>query len=133
MTTVNSGGTLGGTGTVGNTQINSGSVFAPGSGVAGSSMTVAGNLAFQSGAFYLVQVNSSTASLANVTGKASLAGTVDANVASGSFTSVKTYDILHSSGLGGTTFNGLIVINPNLGASLTYSGTDVFLTLRAAL
>ena len=79
LTTVNSGGTLGGTGTVGNTQINSGGVFAPGSGSAGTSMTVAGNLAFQSGALYLVQVNSSTASLANVTGTASLAGTVDAN------------------------------------------------------
>jgi autotransporter-associated beta strand protein len=133
LTTVNSGGTLGGTGTVGNTQINSGGVFAPGSVTAGTSMAVAGNLAFQSGALYLVQVNSSTASLANVTGTASLAGTVDANVASGSFTSIKTYDILHSSGLGDTTFKGLIVSNPNLGASLTYSGTDVFLTLRAAL
>ena len=133
LTTVNSGGTLSGTGTVGNTQINGGGVFAPGSGNAGTAMTVAGNLAFQSGALYLVQVNSSTASFANVTGTASLAGTVDANVASGAFTSIKTYDILHSSSLGGTTFNGLIVSNPNLGASLTYSGTDVFLTLRAAL
>jgi autotransporter-associated beta strand protein len=132
LTTVNSGGTLGGTGTVGNTQINGGGVFAPGSGSAGTSMTVAGNLAFQSGALYLVQVNSSTASLANVTGTALLAGTVDANVAAGAFTSIKTYDILHSSGLGGTRFNGLI-INPNFDASLSYSGTDVFLTLRAAL
>ncbi len=131
LTTVNSGGTLGGTGTVGNTQINSGGIFAPGSGIAGSSMTVAGNLAFQSGALYLVQVNSSTASLANVTGTASLAGTVDAHLTSGAFTTIKTYDILHSSGLGGTTFNGLIISNPNLGASLTYTGTDVFLTLKA--
>ena len=133
LTTVNSGGTLGGTGTVGNTQINSGGIFAPGSGIAGSSMTVAGNLAFQSGALYLVQVNSSTASLANVTGTASLAGTVDARLTSGAFTTIKTYDILHSSGLGGTTFNGLIISNPNLGASLTYTGTDVFLTLKPAL
>jgi hypothetical protein len=78
---VTSGGTLGGTGTVGNTQINSAGVFAPGSGSAGTAMTVAGNLAFQSGALYLVQVNSTTASFANVTGTASLAGTVDANVA----------------------------------------------------
>jgi autotransporter-associated beta strand protein len=122
LTTVNAGGTLGGTGTVGNTQINSGGVFAPGSGSAGTSMMVAGNLAFQSGALYLVQVNSSTASLANVTGTASLAGTVDANVAT-AFTSIKTYDILHSSGLGGTRFNGLI-INPNFDASLSYSGID---------
>jgi autotransporter-associated beta strand protein len=133
LTTVNSGGTLGGTGTVGNTQINSGGVFAPGSGSAGTSMTVAGNLAFQSGALYLVQVNSSTASLANVTGTASLAGTVDAHLTSGVFTTIKTYDILHSSGLGGTRFNALIISNPNLGASLTYTATDVFLTLKPAL
>jgi hypothetical protein len=40
-------------------------------------MTVAGNLAFQSGALFLVQVNPSTASTANVTagGSATLAGT----------------------------------------------------------
>ena len=133
LTTVNSGGTLGGTGTVGNTQINSGGVFAPGSGSAGSSMTVAGNLGFQAGALYLVQVNSSTASLANVTGTASLAGTVDAHLTSGAFTTIKTYDILHSSGLGGTKFNALIISNPDLGASLTYTATDVFLTLGAAL
>ena len=133
LTTANSGGTLGGTGTVGNTQINSGGVFAPGSGSAGSSMTVTGNLAFQSGALYLVQVNSSTASFANVTGTASLAGIVDAHLTSGVFTTTKTYDILHSSGLGGTRFNTLIISNPNLGASLTYTATDVFLTLKAAL
>ena len=57
--TANSGGTLAGTGTVGTTQINSGGTFAPGSGTPGSSMTVAGNLAFQSGAVYLVQINPS--------------------------------------------------------------------------
>jgi hypothetical protein len=89
--TVN-GGTLGGTGTIGNTQVNSGGILAPGSGAPGTSLTINGNLAFQSGALYLVQVNSSTASLANVTGTASLAGTVQANIASAN----KSYDILHS-------------------------------------
>jgi autotransporter-associated beta strand protein len=58
--TVNSSGTIAGTGTVGATQINSGGTFAPGSGTPGSSMTVAGNIAFQSGALYLVQVNPAT-------------------------------------------------------------------------
>ncbi len=48
------------------------------SGTPGSTMTIAGNLAFQSGALYLVQVNPSNASSANVTagGTAALAGTV---------------------------------------------------------
>ena len=57
-------------------------------------MTVAGNLAFQSGALYLVQVNPSTASSTNVTagGSATLAGTVQAAFASGSYAS-RTYTI----------------------------------------
>jgi hypothetical protein len=91
------GGTLGGTGTIGNTQVNSGGTLAPGSGAPGTSLTINGNLAFQSGALYLVQVNSSTASLANVTGTASLAGIVQANIASATN---KSYDILHSTALG---------------------------------
>ena len=127
--TVN-GGTLGGTGTIGNTQVNSGGTLAPGSGAPGTSLTIYGNLAFQSGALYLVQVNSTTASLANVTGTASLAGTVQANIASATN---KSYDILHSAGLGGTRFNALVFTNPNFGGSLSYSATDVFLTPTANL
>ena len=50
LTTVNSGGTLTGIGTVGNLTVAGGGTFASGSGAPGSSMTVAGNLAFQSGA-----------------------------------------------------------------------------------
>ena len=48
-------------------------------------MTVSGNLAFQSGAFYVVQVNPTTASTTNVSGTASLAGTVGAIFAPGSY------------------------------------------------
>ena len=127
--TVN-GGTLGGTGTIGNTQVNSGGTLAPGSGAPGTSLTIHGNLAFQSGALYLVQVNSTTASLANVTGTASLAGTVQANIASATN---KSYDILHSAGLGGTRFDALVITNPNFGGSLSFSATDVFLTPTANL
>jgi len=133
LTRVNNGGTLGGTGTVGATQVNGGGTFAPGSGVAGTSMTVAGNLAFQSGAFYLVQVNPSTASFATITGTASLAGTVEAVLAPGSY-AARSYDILHATGgLGGTTFGGVMTIPPNFGATLTYSATDVFLNITAQL
>jgi autotransporter-associated beta strand protein len=84
--TVNVGGKLTGSGTVDPSTITiaSGATFAPGTpGVAGTSMTVAGNLAFQSGAMYLVQINPTTASSANVTGTASLGGTVQAVFASG--------------------------------------------------
>jgi uncharacterized protein with beta-barrel porin domain len=136
LTTVNGGGTLIGTGTVGNTQINSGGIFAPGAaGQPGTSMTIAGNLAFQSGAIYLVQLNPANATLANVTsgGTATLNGTVDASFANGGY-AVKQYDILHAATLSGT-FGTLQTLNLPAGfaASLSYANTDVFLDLTAVI
>ena len=55
-------------------------------------MTVTGNLAFQSGAFYVVQVNPTTASTTNVSGTASLAGTVGAIFAPGSYIVAQLHD-----------------------------------------
>jgi uncharacterized protein with beta-barrel porin domain len=128
--TVNSGGTLTGTGTVGATQINAGGTFAPGNGTPGSSMTIAGSLAFASGALYLVSLNPTTSSFATVTGTASLGGATVQAMVSG-FPN-KSYDILHATGgLGGTSFSGVSVNNFN--ASLSYTATDVFLTLSPAL
>jgi uncharacterized protein with beta-barrel porin domain len=129
-----SGGVLGGTGIVGNTQINSGGTFAPGTpGMPGTSITVSGNLAFQSGALYLVQVNSSSSTMANVTGTATLAGDVLAAFAPGSYVT-KQYDILHSAGLNGTTFAALGANVPaGFAASLSYTPTDVFLNLTSAI
>ena len=67
-------------------------------GAPGSSMTVSGSLAFQAGAIYLVQVNPSTASSANVTGTATLGGaTVKAMFANGSYVA-KQYTILTAAG-----------------------------------
>ena len=133
--TVNSGATLAGIGTVGATTINSGGIFAPGT--SPGTMTVQGNLAFQSGAFYLVQVNPSTASSTNVTagGSASLAGTVNAAFAAGTYVS-RTYTILSAAGgLNGTTFNALATTNLPAGftPSLSYTATDAILNLTATL
>ena len=104
--TVNSGATLAGTGTVGATTIQSGGTFAPGN--SPGTMTVGGNLAFQSGALYVVQVNPSTASSTNVTagGTATLAGTVQAAFTSGSYVS-RTYTILSAAGGRSGTFGSL--------------------------
>jgi hypothetical protein len=85
------GGTLAGSGIIDPAvvTIHSGATFAPGApGVAGTSMNIVGNLAFQSGAIYLVTLGSTTASRAIVTGTATLDGTVQ--VASGSSLSPKT-------------------------------------------
>ena len=127
------GGTLGGTGVVGNTQINSGGTFAPGTpGSPGTSITVSGNLAFQSGALFLVQVNPTTASFANVTGTATLAGNVLAAFASGSYLQ-KQYTILQSGGLSGT-FAGVTATDlPGFSVSLSYTADDVLLNIRPAL
>ncbi|NVO14547.1 MAG: autotransporter domain-containing protein [Rhodoplanes sp.] len=133
--TVNSSGTLGGTGTVGTVTVAAGGMFAPGAaGTPGTSMAVSGNLAFQSGALYLVQINPTAASLANVAGTAALGGTVQAAFAAGSYIA-RHYTILHAAGLGGTTFSGLATTNLPAGfsAGLSYTATDVLLNLTAVL
>jgi uncharacterized protein with beta-barrel porin domain len=126
-----SGGTLGGTGTVSSTTVGSGTL-APGSPTNPTgTLTVAGNLTFQSAsAFYLVNVVGASASSTSVTGTATLAGNVRVAVTSAK---IGTYDILQSTGLGGTKFAGAISLNPNFAVSLGYTPTDVLLNLTAQL
>ncbi len=132
--TVNSGAILAGTGTVGATTINSGGTFAPGN--SPGTMTVQGNLAFQSGALYLVQVNPSTASSASLTagGSATLAGTVNAVFASGGYVA-RIYTILSAAGGLGGAFSSLTTSNLPAGfaAFLSYTATDAILNLTATL
>ena len=134
--TVNSGALLTGNGTVGATTINAGGTFAPGSGTPGSTMTVVGNLAFQSGALYVVQVNPATASSASVIagGSAALAGTVNAAFAPGGYVS-RTYTILSAAGGRNGAFNALTTTNLPAGftANLSYTASDVSLNLTATL
>jgi autotransporter-associated beta strand protein len=131
--TVNAGGTLSGTGIVDppTVTIVSGASFAPGTArVPGTSMTIAGNLAFQSGALYVVYLNATTATFANVSGTAALAGTVQANFAAGSYLT-RTYDLLHASALSGT-FSGLTTTDAPPGLfKLDYTATDVYLDFTA--
>jgi autotransporter-associated beta strand protein len=133
-TSVNSGGMLAGTGTVGSVTVNSGGTLAPGPLGTPGSMSIAGSLAFQSGALYLVQISPATASLANVSGTATLTGgSVQAAFAPGS-SFAQSYTILHAAGgLGGTTFSGVAAANANFNTSLSYTPTDVILNLTAAL
>jgi autotransporter-associated beta strand protein len=128
LTTVNANAALTGAGTVGNSVIASGGMLLPGNGAAGSSIIVAGNLALQSGALYLVQLNSVTATFANVTGTATLAGTVGAAFAAGS-TVMKQYTIMTATGGRSGSFDGVGVIGaPSaLVATLSYDPTHVYL------
>jgi autotransporter-associated beta strand protein len=130
LATVNAGGALGGNGTVGNTTINGGT-FAPGNGTPGTSMTVAGNLAFQSGALYLVQLNPATSTFANVTGTASLNGAAGAAFLAGNYVA-KQYTILTAAGGVSGTFGSFNTLGMPSGftASLSYDAHDVFLDLH---
>ncbi len=130
--TVNAGGTLTGTGTVGTTQINAGGSFIPGNGTPGSSMAIAGNLALQSGAAYMVQINPTTASFASVTGIATLGGaTVSATYANGSYVERQYAIVTATGGVSGSFAPG--VVNTNLPssftASLSYDANHAYLNL----
>jgi autotransporter-associated beta strand protein len=131
--TVNSGAKLAGIGTVGPTTINSGGIFAPGT--SPGTMAVQGNLAFQSGAFYVVQVNPTMASTTNVGGSASLAGNVDAIFAPGTYGLVRSYTILTATGGRTGTFDALITsgLPADFQASLSYPGNTAVLNLTAEL
>jgi uncharacterized protein with beta-barrel porin domain len=124
------GGTLGGTGTVGNTSIVSGGTLAGGNGTAGSSLNVAGSLALQSGAFYMVQINPTTSSFVNVSGTATLGGaTVNAIFANGSYIQ-KQYTILTAGSVSGN-FGALTntSLPANFHDTLSYDGTHAYLNL----
>lgn len=131
MTTVNALGQLTGAGTVGNTAIAANGTFAPGSSAPGSSMIVNGSLALQSGAQYLVFLNPTTSSFAQVTGTATLGGaTVNALYANGSYIS-KHYTILSAAGGVNGTFGPLVNTNlpSNFKASLSYDANTAYLDL----
>ena len=135
--TVNSGGTLSGTGVVDPvvTTIMSGGTLAPGNAANPTGMlTIAGNLAFQSGAIYLVQVTPTAAASTTVTGAASLNGTVQVNFASSSYVA-KQYTILTATGGVSGAFASLTNVNlpVNFADSLSYDGNNVYLNLTGAL
>ena len=111
-------GALSGAGTVSGANATISGTFAPGNGTPGSSMTIDGNLAFQSGAHYLVQLNPATSSFASVTGTATLGGaTVNAIYAARAAMSRKQYTILTATGGVSGTFGSLV--NTNLPANFT--------------
>jgi autotransporter-associated beta strand protein len=145
LTVVNNGGVLAGTGgnpngTVGPTQINSGGTFIPGVTNLGNPMKVAGPLAFQSGALYVVQLNPNPGFLfgAQVTATASLGGaTVRAVFPQDMGNPAKGYYILNAlAGVNGTFAKQVETTNlpPGFTASLSYpTTTDVLLNVTAAL
>ncbi|PDT75680.1 autotransporter [Bradyrhizobium sp. C9] len=113
------------------TTIMSGGTLAPGSAANPTgTLTVNGNLAFQSGAIYLVQVTPTLAASTNVSGTATLGGaTVNAAFANGNYIS-KQYTILGAGSVSGT-FGSLVNTNlpTNFTDALSYDATHAYLNL----
>jgi outer membrane autotransporter protein len=125
---VQSGGTLGGNGIVGPTVILPGGVLAPGSSV--GTLTVNGNLVFTAASFYLVQVQGNAADRTNVTGTATLAGTVVVSPLSGNL--ARSFTILSAAGGLSGTFDA--TRPPGLfTATLAYTPTNVQLNLTSTI
>jgi autotransporter-associated beta strand protein len=134
LTTVQGGARLGGSGAVGSTIIASFGNLAPGPSETPGAMTVAGNLALQTGALYIVQVNPTAASTTNITGTAALTGIVGANFAPGSYTR-RSYTILSAAEGRTGTFDLVLASGLPVGfqASLSYTDKTVVLDLTAQL
>ena len=100
-------------------------------GTAVGTLTMPGNLVFQSSALYVAALNVTASRVADIGGTASLAG-----AAQGALLPLplsKQTTILHADGgLGGTTFSGFIAPAGFTG-TLTYTPTDVVSTLTANL
>ena len=128
LVTVNSGGTLGGTGTVPSTVINSGGMLAPGNSI--GTINVSGDLTFNGGAVYWVEVSPSASDRTNVTGIATLAGTVAASFQLGSYIT-KQYTIVNATGGRSGTFDSLVTgsLPDNFTASLSYDANNAYLDL----
>jgi autotransporter-associated beta strand protein len=123
---------LAGAGTVTGANTTISGSFLPGDGIMpGTSMTVAGNLAFQSAAQYVVSVNPATSSFAQVTGTATLGGaTVNALFAAGTYVD-KRYTILTATGGVSGTFSSVIGVNTpsNFSSTLSYDANHVYLNM----
>jgi autotransporter-associated beta strand protein len=132
LTTVNSGAVLLGSGTVGSTVINAGGFLVPGN--SPGTMTVAGDLTIQRNAFYVVQMNPLMASRINVSGSASLDGTVAAVFFPGIYLS-RSYTILTADNRRTGRFEDLATFGlpRNFRARLDYFNNTVDLNLRAQL
>ncbi|CAN7528806.1 autotransporter domain-containing protein [Bradyrhizobium sp. LjRoot220] len=126
--TVNAGGTLGGSGIVGDTTVNAGGTLAPGNSI--GTLSVSGSLVFAAASSYLVEVSPTNADRVFVSGAATLGGaTVNANFAAGTYVE-KKYTILNAGSVSGTFGS---VVNTNLPggfkSSLSYDASNAYLDL----
>ncbi|MDR3468179.1 MAG: autotransporter domain-containing protein [Xanthobacteraceae bacterium] len=126
---VDTGGTLGGNGTVGALAVHAGGILAPGNSI--GTLTVAASASFASGSFYQVEVDGSGRSDRLVVGGATTisGGTVQALATPSVYFGANRYTILTSAGGVTGTFAGVTSSAAFLTPSLSYDHNDVYLTL----
>lgn len=128
---VNTAGTLGGTGSVGPTTV--GGTIAPGATAGGGigTLTINGAFVQNPNSIHLASINpAGQSSLVLVNGAANIAGSVQVNAATGTYTQGQRYTILTATGgvtgtYTGASFNNLPFFTP----LLSYDANDVFLTV----
>jgi len=127
--TVNSGGTLGGSGTLGATTINTGGMVAPGNSI--GTLTVNGNFVQNAGTTYQVEVNAAGQSdRINVGGTATInGGTVQVLAQSGSYARNTTYTIVNATGGVSGVYSSVTSNFAFLTPSLSYDTNNVYLLL----
>ncbi|MGJ3627720.1 autotransporter outer membrane beta-barrel domain-containing protein [Sphingomonas sp. MMS24-JH45] len=127
--TVASGGTLGGTGSVGTVTIASGGTYAPGNSI--GTQTVNGNVTFAAGSIFQVEVNAAgAADRVNATGTATLSGgTVQVLAEAGSYARRTNYTILTAAGGVNGRFANVTSNFAFLTPLLGYSANSVTLSL----
>lgn len=124
--TWNSGG---GTSTFAGSLTNSGTINAN-NGTIGT-LTIDGNLVLSAGSVYRMDVGNAAADRINVTGTASLAGSLAAFAVGGTFT-VGSYTLLTAAGGRTGTFSPLTTTPNNSSVSLRYDANNVFLDVAVA-
>jgi autotransporter-associated beta strand protein len=129
--TANPGGTLGGSGIVGNATINGGTL-APGNSI--GTLTVSGSLTMTAASTYLVQISGASSDKTVVTGTANLAGKVAVDPLA-RVSATTTYTILNAGTVSGTFSTADFVAANSFArnARLSYVGNDVFLTVDPGL
>lgn len=123
------GATLAGSGSVGATTV--GGTLSPGN--SPGTLTINGNLVMGGASTYVAEVQGAVADRVNVTGTASLAGTLRLVPLGGAYTFNSAYTLLSATGgLGGTRFSPVATAGPfgdGVTTSIAYTATDVLLTL----
>jgi autotransporter-associated beta strand protein len=128
LVTVNAGGAIGGTGTLASTMIDGGTL-SPGNSI--GTITVQGSLVLSSAAAYVVEISPAATDRTNVTGTATLCGSVQVVAAAGPYAPGTSYTILSATGGVDGTFTSL---TSNLGSLFlaptpSYTPTEVLLTI----